>query len=760
MQNEDLQALLDRIQALERQQFDLKLAIDAVKIQARNLSKPTSESSEPTLIAPKPAQPTPEMVRPTPMPTALQPPVARPVVPKKSSDFERLIGENIANKVGMAIIVLGVAIGVKYAIDHELLSPLMRIVLGYLTGVAILGVSMRLRKDYFELSAVLLSGALAIFYFITFFAYDYYHLFPQWLAFLMMVLVTVFAAVSALNYDKMIIAIGGMVGAYAVPLLLSSGADRSLELLAYVLMINVGILYLSFKRNWNILYYLAFGFTWLIYFGWYVTASNNHEYLALLFSSLYFALFYTAFMVYKVIRNQQFNHTNIFILAINALFYYGAGMLIISQMPNGNDYTGLFTLLNAVVHFGVSRMIYQRQLADKSLFLLVSGLVILFVTLVFPVQFSGFKVTMFWAMEMGLLYFIGQKQGISAYKKLSYPLMLLTLGSLVSLWSDYNSYDPYNTSYSTFVTPILNSMFFSTAITLASFVFMFWTYKKYNKAENQANGFEQLLLNNIVPVVIVILSFFLFYNEIGTCFDQAYTSMNTVGNFSIIYDYKSAVLLIYTMLFVSILNILIKKYTPTTIFINALSLLNLWTILIFITKGLSALSALKYSYFYPSDIYTLSILALVIRYVALAVLAFMIYTFYNVAMPFFVNIKERKSIFDLIIYGTTLVVLSTEVVDWMSIAHSPNAYTFGLSILFGLYSLALIVYGIYAKRKHLRLGAIVLFAVTLLKLFLYDLSDADTITKTVLMVSLGLLLLIISFLYNKYKHIIVEDDEA
>ncbi|MEL6822475.1 MAG: DUF2339 domain-containing protein, partial [Calditrichota bacterium] len=57
----------------------------------------------------------------------------------------------------------------------------------------------------------------------------------------------------------------------------------------------------------------------------------------------------------------------------------------------------------------------------------------------------------------------------------------------------------------------------------------------------------------------------------------------------------------------------------------------------------------------------------------------------------------------------------------------------------------------------LRIGAIVLFAVTLAKLFLYDIAHLDTISKTVVFIALGILLLLISFLYNKYKHLIADE---
>ena len=69
----------------------------------------------------------------------------------------------------------------------------------------------------------------------------------------------------------------------------------------------------------------------------------------------------------------------------------------------------------------------------------------------------------------------------------------------------------------------------------------------------------------------------------------------------------------------------------------------------------------------------------------------------------------------------------------------------------------LIVLGIWKKKKHLRVGAIALFGITLVKLFFYDIAYLDTIAKTIVFVALGVLLLIISFLYNKYKHVISEE---
>jgi uncharacterized membrane protein len=48
----------------------------------------------------------------------------------------------------------------------------------------------------------------------------------------------------------------------------------------------------------------------------------------------------------------------------------------------------------------------------------------------------------------------------------------------------------------------------------------------------------------------------------------------------------------------------------------------------------------------------------------------------------------------------------------------------------------------------------------LVKLFFYDISHLGTISKTIVFVSLGVLLLIVSFLYNKYKDLIDDEPKA
>jgi uncharacterized membrane protein len=106
---------------------------------------------------------------------------------------------------------------------------------------------------------------------------------------------------------------------------------------------------------------------------------------------------------------------------------------------------------------------------------------------------------------------------------------------------------------------------------------------------------------------------------------------------------------------------------------------------------------------------------------------------------------------NILLHTAILVLLSSELVHWLDMAAIENSFKLSLSILWGAYALFLIILGLWKDLKHIRIAAIVLFAVTLIKLFAYDMADMSTIAKTIVMMILGVLLLVASFLYNKYK---------
>lgn len=690
---------------------------------------------------------------------------------KIKSDLEKFIGENLINKIGIAITVIGVAIGTKYSIDHNLISPLARIILGYLMGLGLLGIGIKLKKNYENYSAVLVSGAIAILYFMTYFAYSLYGLIPQFAAFALMVVFTAFTVAVAINYNNQIISHIGMVGAYAVPFLLGDSTGNVSILFGYMAIINIGILLTAFKKYWKPLYYASFVISWLIYFSWFSEKFRTSEYfeLGLIFLTVFFIIFYAVFLAYKLVKKEKFNIDDVFLLLANSFIFFGLGYSILKTNNTGAELLGVFTLCNAAIHFGVGVVIYNQKLADRNLFYLVAGLVLVFITLAVPVQLHGNWVTLLWACEAALLFWIGRTKNVQFYERIAYALILLTFISIVQDWMTvYNGYVVGKPE--TRIIPLFNINFLTSLFVVASFGYINWLNNNL-KYRNPLILMKDLgiIVSLFIPATLLIVAYYSIRIEIETYWAQLFidSTIKIKHQGSDYFDnyqntdllkFQTIWIINYSLLFLSLLSLVNVKRLKN----KYLGLVNMWfnafVILVFLVEGLIVLSELGVSYinqtlaeYYPTNGFYIGI-----RYISYSFVGITLYSVYRYTIQPFIpqNSKDLVTAFDCLLYITLIWIASSELIIWLDIMKVSESSRLGLSILWGSYAVVIIVLGIWKKKKHLRIGAIALFGITLLKLFFYDIRDLDTISKTIVFVSLGVLLLIISFLYNKYKNII------
>ncbi len=103
-----------------------------------------------------------------------EPITKKKVQEKKPRDYEKLIGENWLNKVGIAILVLGIGFFVKYAIDKNWIGEIGRVLIGISVGGILIGTAHFLRKKYHAFSSVLIGGGISVFYYTISIAYHDY----------------------------------------------------------------------------------------------------------------------------------------------------------------------------------------------------------------------------------------------------------------------------------------------------------------------------------------------------------------------------------------------------------------------------------------------------------------------------------------------------------------------------------------------------------------------------------------------------------
>jgi len=1034
-------------------------------------------------------------------------------------NLEEFIGENLISKIGILILLVGIGIGVKYSIDNNLISPLTRIILGYAFGFGLTGLAIWIRRKYHNFSAVLLSGGMSAMYFVTYFAYSLYGLLGQSSAFGLMVMFTIATVTAALIYNRQVIAHIGLVGAYAIPFLLSDNSGNYAFLFSYMAILNAGVLIISIKRAWNPIFYTASGFTWAIFLGWYaskysapehfhlaliflgvffltfyaakiiqrrsaaastyeedmfsvlvtvgiffafsfaigttaagtarsiflliyVAASSllvlgssmidaltvpgtrtplfyltslgtwatflmwfvgkysvdehfylahsflalffvifygskilyerlgfesayqerlaatlgtaaisfafclaigttatstpqyvflltytaaatvlilgssiakalavpgtripvfyvasvggwasllgwfvnkyspaEHFYLALIFLGIFFAIFYAARIIHTVCSSdgvkqedliamilttlvfyafcfgisnlnsgngdvttlfmyiaafsvailvtsyrfygrflviasypftwliygswftQHFDAASNFavaaifaalffsvyyvttliyrslsdkitvaeyggLLLTNSFVFYGFGFAMMDSRDDLRNYEGMFTAVHGVFHLSVAGLMSLIKSKASDIINVLTILVITFLTVAVPIQFDGNRITMIWAVEGALLFWMARLKRVAIFEYFSYPVLLLAIGSLFYDW--VTAFIDRTSAPSEYNLPVFaNGNFVTALVFIGAFAFVFIV--------NRKKDLEPMISGKLVKPFawsIAAVGLFVLYNtfriEISNYFHPQYVAARAIETdghlIDDVRDLNAVWQIIYTMAFFSALNLVTLRWIRSRAlgYVSfAISVLSLFVLVLF---GSGMLMDLRQSYMISEPS---SPMLIAIRYVAYGAVAFLFYSLYACSKDEMFHDDRgwqvSEFIFDGLAYISVLVLASLELINLMAQYRVPDSTKFGLSVLWGVYSLVLVAIGIKWGKKHLRIGAMVLLAVTLVKLFFYDVADLPTIPKTILFVSLGVLMLIVSFLYTKYKDFIfgepIEDEK-
>lgn len=647
---------------------------------------------------------------------------------KSRSSVEAFIGGNLIGKIGILITLIGIFIGTRYAIEHGMISETMRIVLGYVAGGVLAGLGLKLKSKYLSYSALLLGGGLAVMYFTTFLAYSLYQLIPQVAAFIIMLLITVATVVQALKYNQVIVAHIGLVGAYAIPFFVSTGSGNYLVLFSYMALINAGILAISLKRYWKSLYYVAFILTWLIYlFAWFSIGGRMPE-VRMFFALAFFLTFYATFLLYKLIKNDTFILADTMLMLCNAAIFFAVSYALWDDTPFAS-HQGLAPLTGAFIHLVAFLVAKRFNPTDKSIYYLTSGLALLFLTIAVPMELQARGTALFWSLEALLLCFIAFRKSDRVY--LGYAAALAIVAMLGWMYD-------YALGYTYYMLPIVNSKMLVDVLTLSALGATMYLYRRMPTAAHtiriDATGTLNIFYGWVTPAFLTVACLL----AINTQLNIAY------ANSSAPYSSSRLAHMLSYCLYVAVLVALNVRFFKSKTFNALLIVANLLAIIMLLTYGMYELANLYDSYAQGEEP-----LYFMYRYLCLAATAANMYML-NRALAY-AQAASRKAIINAAAYLAGLVWASSEYLLWADVMGFSTQSRLGLSIVWGLYAIMLIVMGIRRKSSSLRVGGIVLFGITLAKLFFFDLANADVLTKTVVFTGLGIILLIVAYLYNRYK---------
>jgi len=379
---------------------------------------------------------------------------------------------------------------------------------------------------------------------------------------------------------------------------------------------------------------------------------------------------------------------------------------------------------------------------DKNMHYLTFGLALAFVTIAIPVEFDGSWLALFWLAESAVLFWIGRTQKVRFYEIFSYPLLGFAIISLMHGWADYYGHlREFNLFLSVdFLISVLFILILGGMLIIA----------KKTKA-NAFNGYGGVLTG-----VLFTILYFAFFMEINGYWSAQLGINNELPRWMWINSKAPALatfrviwLTNYTLLYLIVISwVNIKVYKNQT-FAGINLIINAIAIFLFLTFGLYNLSLSKGF----GDFGTQYLL----RYSSIAIFGGLLFSTSQYTKQPIVQLNSTVGI-NIAMHIIFLCVLTSELFNWMHLMNTQSIYKLGLSLLWSIYGFGLIIYGIWKRLKHLRIMAFIIFGLTIVKLFFYDIAHQSTISKTIVMISLGAVLLIVSFLYNKYMSNILKEE--
>ncbi|PRD48840.1 DUF2339 domain-containing protein [Sphingobacterium haloxyli] len=668
---------------------------------------------------------------------------------RDNPDLEKFIGENLVNKIGIVILVLGISFFVKYAIDKDWINEPARVGIGMLCGGLLLGVAHRLRLKYKAFSSVLVAGAIAVFYFTIAIAFHDYKLFSQTTAFILMVIITAFSIFVSVLYNRQELAVLSIIGGFAVPFMVSGGEGNYHVLYTYLLILNAGMLGISYFRRWFFVNFVAFVLTIGIFVGWLAAADvEQQEALGhvLIYASVFYSMFALAFVLNNVLYRNKFTNYEIAALISNTVVYYAVGHYIVGVIAPKS--LGLFTVVLALFNLLCATIIYKKYKFDKNIIYVLIGLALTLATITIPVQFSGKYITLFWACEAVLLFWLTKQSNLKGFTLAGIVVQWLAVISLLMDLQTYLGDDvPYHPGY--------NSMFLTGLIVIASLVLSYRLFKinDYSSVILGIN-FDHVVHRKIFYNLALVLGYVLPLIEIG------YQGNAYFGNSATIYFF----LYLYHMLYSSTLLFFSSRQSTENIkWANAIALFNMLVYIVIAYR----LPLMEKEDMFIDEVRVFP-WAMTLHYISMLCLLYQTWFFmknkatndrFTAFSPPYISWFLAFFIVYLLSTEVNIAFLSTTG-EWEAFYEMKNSVIrVVFPVLWGILSFMFLIFGIRRNMKTARIIALSLLGITVLKLFLYDIRMVSETGKIIAFILLGVLILIISFVYQKIKKLIVDDNE-
>jgi uncharacterized membrane protein len=479
--------LRTRTEALEKQLRELAQRIAGLKAVADERAEriPTAAPAATPEPAPTPrpaipasAPPAAAQASPAPRPVAAildQPLPPLPPEVREASAIDKAIagfmawlkGGNTLARIGIVILFIGASFLAKYAADNSMFPIELRFIALSIGAFALLVVGWLLRERRSLYAQLLQGGGIGGLYLIVFAATRLFHLLPTTLAFGLLAVIALAAAVLAVAQDALSLAVIGTAGGFLAPILVSTGSGNYVALFTYYALLNLGVFAIAWFKTWRVLNVLGFVFTFTITGLWRANSYNQADLWSADAFLILFFLMYVAVSILNCVRQPPnlkgyVSGSLVFGLPVVAFTIHAT---MIARIEYGLAWSAL--VLGAFYLLLGWTLFLTRRETFRLLVEAFAALGVIFASLAIPLAFDTRTTAAMWAVEGSGLLWLGVRQERKLPRLFGALLQAAGgVGYLIGLDSMRSTQ------------PILNTAYLGAAMLAVSGVFSgYWLYR-------------------------------------------------------------------------------------------------------------------------------------------------------------------------------------------------------------------------------------------------------------------------------------------
>ncbi len=332
--------------------------------------------------------------------------------------WQRLLSGNLLAKIGVVLLFFAVASALRLAADYGFLPVQLRLLVGAVGGLAMVAFGWtRCRPEadggkpaHWAFGIALQGGGFALLYLIVYFMLARYGLVGPVPAFTGFVVLGVACILLAAAQDGVVLAVFGLAGAFAAPVLASTGSGDPLPLFSYFTLLNLFIVAVSWFKNWRALNVTGFFCTIGVGMAWAVE-HYQAQYFGVTqgFLLFFWALYSATPVLMALFRAPGWAGWS------DGTLVFGTPLVAFALQSQlaGDRYELAWAALGAALWYGALWALLFRRREPASLVLerCQLGLAIAFATLAVPLAFGAQVTSAFWALEGVAVVWFGVAHG-------------------------------------------------------------------------------------------------------------------------------------------------------------------------------------------------------------------------------------------------------------------------------------------------------------------------------------------------------------